>query len=248
MRLRALALQATLLVGVTATVGYPEFRRPARPITVWRTAGPLTPRPDLVAGDPRFSYGVNNASLPAVEPGGGRLAAARGAVRSDRPRSRDAAMARRSVRIVGSARTALNQPVPFAVMALRDLRTGRIEARARANQDGHFDFGTFAVGSYVVELLGADGSVIAASNLIGDSPITGTAVVRVSGDTTPRALFGVPGTMTGTTMGTTTASSAIGSGGVNPFFASTASEPLGRAADSGVQQTTLPDAEASPRN
>src|SRR5687767_11974274 len=153
MRLSALALQATLVVGVTATVGYPEFRQPARTVAIWRPAGPLTPQPGLVAGDPRFRYGITNASLPLSGALDGRQAGARGAVLSERQAWRDGAMTRRSNPITGSARTALNQPVPFASVALRNIRTGRIESRTRADQDGRFDLGMFSSGSYVVEIL-----------------------------------------------------------------------------------------------
>ena len=226
MRLGALALQATLVVAVTATVGYPEFRQPARTLTIWRPAGPLTPQPGLVAGDPRFMYGVTNASLPRSGALDGRQADALGAARPERQGSRDASTTRRTNPITGRARTALNQPVPFASVALRNIRTGRIESRTRADQAGGFDFDMFAPGSYVVEILGADGSVIAASELLDAPALTDGMVVRVSGNATPRALFGA----------------------ASPLLASTASEPLGRAADAGMRQTTLPGAEASPRN
>lgn len=226
MRLGALAFQATIVIGVTATVGYPEFRRPARPIVVWRAAGPLTPRPDLVASDPRLAYGITAASLPLSGPSSVWPDAAEG-LTSERRRTSDAAT-RGIVPVSGSVRTALYQPVPFAYLSLRNVRTGRIESRLRADKDGLFDFGLLVRGSYVVEMLGGDGSVIAASEVTGPGALAGSTNIRLSGNATPRALFGAAGDTL--------------------FLTSTASEPLSRAAESGIQQTTGPDATASPRN
>lgn len=245
MRLSALALQATLVVGVTATVGYPEFRQPARPIALWHTGGPLTPRPDLVAADQRLAYGIARASTPAGAAAAGP-AGAPPAVAADRLSSREQAAVRRTSAISGRARTILNQPVPFARLALRNVRTGRVEATTQADNDGRFDFGVFSAGNYVVEMLAADGSVIASSEMLGSGP-SAAITVRVSGNATPRALFGAPGLVAGTTTGTATGTTS-GTGAVNPFVASTASEPLGRAAAAGMQQTDLPGEEASPRN
>jgi hypothetical protein len=251
MRFSTLALQATLVLGVTATVGYPEFRQPTRPVTVWRTAGPLTPRPDLVGSDTRFAYGVTeSASATTSARARERQSAALETAANDRQAIRTAAMAARVRTIAGRARTALNQPVPFANMVLRNIRTGRIEARTRADQNGGFEFDVFIAGGYVIELIGADGATIAASEM-GILRTDGETVVRVSTNATPRALFGSVDTSTagGTTVGTTTGTtSGTTAGGGNTFVMSTASETVGRAADSGAAQTAQPDEEASPRN
>src|SRR5688572_4118349 len=132
MKLGAIAFQATIVIGVTATVGYPEFRQPARPVIVWRAAGPLTPRPDLVASDPRLAYGITNASLPLSGPSPVWPDAE--GLTSDSRRTGDAAATRRIVPVSGSVRTALNQPLPFAYLSLRNVRTGRIESQLRADK------------------------------------------------------------------------------------------------------------------
>lgn len=241
MQLGSLALQATLVIGVTSAVGYPQFRQPARPVTVWRTAGPLTPRPDLVESDRRFAYGVARASAvlrdgrDPSDTGGSGFAA-------DRPGERPALSSRLN-QISGRARTSLNQPIPFATLLLRNLRTGRVESRIRADQSGQFQFDTLTSGAYVVELLGVDGAVLAAGEFAGSGGGEGT--VRVAANATARALFGSTGTTTGTTTGTSSVGSTSNGTG---FFSSTASEPLGQAAGQGIGQTTQPDEEASPRN
>jgi hypothetical protein len=226
-------------------VGYPQFRQPARPVTIWRTAGPLTPRPDLVASDRRFAYGVAGASAMQgdLRYSDGRSEHGSAADRQDARTG----LSSRSSQISGRARTSLNQPIPFATLLLRNLRTGRIESRVRADQNGRFQFDTLVSSRYVVELLGVDGAVLAASEFGASGESNG--IVRVSANATPRALFGPMGTTTGTTTGTTLGTSSIGStSNGNGFFSSTASEPLGRAAGQGIRQTTQPDEEASPRN
>lgn len=244
MKFSALALQATLVLGVTATVGYPEFRQPARPVVLWRTAGPLTPRPDLIERDRRIAYGVSGSfGGTLTDDADDRFA---GTAAQERQGIRAANLTRRTATISGRARTSLNQPVPFATLLLRSLRTGRIESRTRADQQGRFEFDALASGSYVVELVGVDGAVIAASEALAGGTAN-DSVVRVSANATPRALFG---TTTGTTTATTTGTSAIGGNadGGSVYLGSSAGEPLRRAADTGVRQTTQPDEEASPRN
>lgn len=256
MRFSTLALQATLVVSVTATVGYPEFRQPVRPVTVWRTAGPLTPRPDLVASDRRFAFGLDSASSDAARNEQRRLQSgtrtdATGAERFD---ARTGTAGSRARTISGRARTSLNQAVPFASVVLRNIRTGRIEGRVRADQSGRFEFDVFNTSGYVIEMVGTNGAVIAASEMMTGASDQAT-VLRVSANATPRALFGTVtttgtagGTTTGTSTGTTTSSSSSTSEAANPFIQSTAAEPIGRAVDSGVAQTTEPDEDASPRN
>ena len=68
--------------------------------------------------------------------------------------------------VIGLARNSLNMPIPYARLALRNIGTGQIEARATANQNGRFSFLDLDPSVYVVELLGADNSIVAASQLI----------------------------------------------------------------------------------
>ena len=68
--------------------------------------------------------------------------------------------------IMGRARTSLNTPIPYARLVLRNIRTGAIEARATANEEGRYTFLDVQSSAYVVELIGPDGSVIAASEMV----------------------------------------------------------------------------------
>ena len=68
--------------------------------------------------------------------------------------------------LVGVAQTSLNIPIPYARIVVRNIQTGRIEARATANDVGRFSFLDLDPSVYVVELLGPAGSVVAASQVI----------------------------------------------------------------------------------
>lgn len=68
--------------------------------------------------------------------------------------------------LVGFARTSLNTPIPYARLVLRNIRTGQVQASALANERGEFSFLDVESTAYVVELVGADGSVAAASPLV----------------------------------------------------------------------------------
>jgi hypothetical protein len=68
--------------------------------------------------------------------------------------------------LVGFARTSLNTPIPYARVVLRNIRTGQVLARTVANERGEFSFVDLESNVYIVELVGADGSVVAASPLV----------------------------------------------------------------------------------
>lgn len=68
--------------------------------------------------------------------------------------------------LVGFARTSLNAPIPYARVVLRNIRTGQVQGSAMANERGEFSFLDIESTLYVVELLGVDGSVVAASPLV----------------------------------------------------------------------------------
>jgi hypothetical protein len=253
-------VQATLVLGLTAFVGSPQFREPARAVTVWRTGGPLTPRPELVAMDSRLAYDTDQPGRRGSDgrPGTTRAVARTGQADSsqnvgftgDRAFGGAPAGGGRAATINGRARTALNQPVPYARVLLRNLATGQIESRTTADQNGQFSFDGVISSGYVVELVGADGAVIAASEMVAASGGSiQQATVRLGGNSTARALFGSVGaTASGTsTSTTTTTTTTIGDGGAS-FIGGTASEPIGRAAEAGAVQTLDPSTAASARN
>jgi len=77
-----------------------------------------------------------------------------------------AALGGRLNALVGLARTSLNMPIPYARVLLRNIRTGRVESRATANDEGRFSFLDVDASAYIVELLGSDGSVVATSEMV----------------------------------------------------------------------------------
>lgn len=68
--------------------------------------------------------------------------------------------------IQGNALSSVNVALADATVRLRDARTGRIVAAARTDRAGLFIFRAVEPGSYVVELVGADQTILAASELL----------------------------------------------------------------------------------
>ena len=69
----------------------------------------------------------------------------------------------RSTAVHGVVWNADNTPFPNSTVRLRNLQTGRVDAAATANEEGRFTFDNLEGGSYVIELVGDDGKVIALS-------------------------------------------------------------------------------------
>jgi hypothetical protein len=70
------------------------------------------------------------------------------------------------VTIQGTALTSTNGLLTDATMRLRDARFGRIVGVTTTDRAGLFVFSHVSPGTYVVELLGADQSILAASQLL----------------------------------------------------------------------------------
>ena len=68
--------------------------------------------------------------------------------------------------IQGNALSSANLPLRDATVRLRDARAGRIAQASRTDQAGLFVFRGVEPGTYIVELLGADQTVLAASELL----------------------------------------------------------------------------------
>src|SRR5262249_4272608 len=68
--------------------------------------------------------------------------------------------------IQGSALSSTNGILTDAVVRLRDARFGRIVDVTVTDKAGLFVFSQVSPGTYVVELVGADGSVLAASQIL----------------------------------------------------------------------------------
>lgn len=66
--------------------------------------------------------------------------------------------------IIGSVIDIRQEPVAHAKVRLRNLNTGKIEQEAETNNLGEYAFQLVEPGSYVVEMVMADGTIIALSN------------------------------------------------------------------------------------
>jgi hypothetical protein len=97
--------------------------------------------------------------------------------------------------IQGHALSATDAPLPNALVRLRDARMGRIMTSAKTDAVGAFEFRSIDPGSYIIELIGADQSIQAASALINvNASETIATIVRL-----PARLdvFGLVGTTVG---------------------------------------------------
>ena len=196
-----LGVQTTIVLALIALVSWPETGH-VRAVSVWRTNGPLV-RPRATAGmatgeitrnGGRGEIGFGSVSYVGSTPGHEPNALRR--LYEDRVERRHRreipaavlALGGKLNGILGRARDARNSPLPFARLLLRSLTTGLVEARAVADGSGEFVFLDVAPSGYLVELVGADGSVLAVSDAfaidIGDVRLTS---VRTSG---VDALFG----------------------------------------------------------
>ena len=123
--------------------------------------------------------------------------------------------------IVGYASTSVGGPIPFASVLLRNIATGAVEARGVADEYGRFAFLDLIPSGYVIEVLDANGKVIATSEVIRiQINDLREAFVRASG----RHVFASFG------------------GGLAP----TAQDTVAAAASQGVNRVVPPDRCASP--
>ena len=182
-------------------VSWPQLGQ-VRAVAVWRVDGPLsasrgpvraTYRPGSNAG--RFGRGPA-AYAPSTGVGGNALRERLSTDTVEGKRRRAIpegvlALGGKFNAILGRARTALNSPMPGALLVLRSLNTGLVEARATANESGEFLFLDVMPSEYVVELLGARGEVNATSESlaidVGDLVQT---TVRGTSQSALKALFG----------------------------------------------------------
>jgi len=68
--------------------------------------------------------------------------------------------------IQGNALDSANERMAYAVVRLRDARFGRIVRTELTDASGLFEFRAVDPGSYIVELMGTDSSVLAASQIL----------------------------------------------------------------------------------
>lgn len=72
--------------------------------------------------------------------------------------------------ILGTVWDTRNNAVPDAMVRLRNLTTGKVEATTRASQAGQFTFQTVEGGNYVLELVDDQGRVIAVGQMFSVAP------------------------------------------------------------------------------
>jgi len=164
MRRTHLGVQAAIVLTMVVLVSWPEFR-PVRAQSVWRYAPAAvlqarTSDAERFAGDkvtrrsamsldqtayttPKVIGAPTYYLTPGVVAAGGKVNA-----------------------LLGVARTSLNASIPRARVVLRNIRTGQALAETTANEAGEFTFVDVEANSYIVELLGADGAVVATSTMV----------------------------------------------------------------------------------
>ena len=228
-------VQVIAVFALIVLVSWPEQRQ-LRAVTVWRTNGTLVPRRGSIDQDQRVLAGQSDQRRARL--GWGRYERT-SMVTSDplwrklydnplEPRNEFVtpgpvtALGGKINAIIGRARTALNTPIPYARLLLRNIRSGVVEAQATANEQGQFTFLDVDPSGYIVELVGPDGSIIAASEMVSIS----------AGDVRETMVLVAAARSIGATFG--------GS------LASTANDPVTAATSAGVTKVTQPARCASP--
>jgi hypothetical protein len=227
-------VQSVGVLALVLLVGWPRFA-PLPTLTVWRNgASGLAPQPGALTADERLQAAEDLAARRggAGRPGSAarsreenarRLAAGGSGGFDGLPEGLRETGAKINA-IVGRARTVTGDPVRYARLLLRNTSTGLIEARATADQEGRFTFLDVIPSGYVVELVGLDGSIIAASELVSiENGVLRQATIRVAANSTVRAIFG--GIVTSPTV----------------------QETVNRAADTGTRTIVPPAATNSPQ-
>jgi hypothetical protein len=194
-------VHALIVLILMLAVSWPELGR-VRAGSVWRVDGPLSNgrgpvRVAYRSGSRGGRFGAGSADYaPSTGVGGSALRErlSKDTVEGKRNPAIPAgvlALGGKFNAILGRARTALNSPMPGALLVLRSLKTGVVEGRATANEAGEFLFLDVMPSDYVVELLGAGGDVNATSESltvdVGDLVET---TVRGTSQGALKALFG----------------------------------------------------------
>lgn len=172
-----LGLQAFFIFLLILMVSWPQFR-PVRAASIWRYTPEALARAQAEELTP-FTYEEEARArrrTTTVDFSGNSAA---GAVTPERRRTNIEEASRTFTppaavteaggqinAVLGRARTSLNTPIPYARVLLRNIRTGAIEKRATANEEGRYTFLDVSDSAYIVELIGSDGSVVAASEMV----------------------------------------------------------------------------------
>lgn len=171
-----LGLQAIIVLTMVWFVSWPEFR-PVRAQSIWR----YSPEAVLEARTADAARYATAAAASSRQVSAGERSSLTRFVTTqpDSPVANDlpleftpgaiAALGGRDNALVGLAQNSLNAVIPRARVVLRDIRTGEALQQTTADELGQFSFIDLAPSEYVVELLGPDGAVVAASEVVTTS-------------------------------------------------------------------------------
>jgi len=172
-----LGIQAAIVLTMVSFVSWPQFR-PVRLQSIWRytPAAVLEARTTdaarytgaAAASSPRPFIGELSSSSTNLVPTAHGSTVVDDALPEITPGA-IAALGGTENALVGLAQNSLNASIPRARVVLRDIRTGEALQQATADELGQFWFVDLPGSEYVVELLGPDGSVVAASEVVKTS-------------------------------------------------------------------------------
>jgi hypothetical protein len=155
------------LIGLllTASVLGTSAQAPATPGT--RRIPPAAAKAGATAGAPRSPQllpGTRLTVLATIQ--GDALNSANGSSRNGTSYARAAAVTTQTLTSGSLVRSATKGGLPDAVIRLRDARSGQIVDATRSDKSGAWAFHQIDPGSYVVELMGADQTVLDATEII----------------------------------------------------------------------------------
>ena len=172
-----LCIQAIIVLIMVSFVSWPQFR-PVRLQSIWR----YTPAAVLEARTTDAARYTDAAAASSPRPFIGELSSSstelvptpHGSVVVDDVLAEStpgaiAALGGTENALVGLAQNSLNASIPRAHVVLRDIRTGEPFQQTTADELGQFWFVDLPSSEYVVELVGPDGSVVAASEVVKTS-------------------------------------------------------------------------------
>jgi len=172
-----LGIQAIIVLTMVSFVSWPQFR-PVRLQSIWRytPAAVLEARTTdaarytgaAAASSPRPFIGELSSSSTNLVPTAHGSTVVDDALPEITPGA-IAALGGTENALVGLAQNSLNASIPRARVVLRDIRTGEALQQITADELGQFWFVDLPSSEYVVELVGPDGSVVAASEVVKTS-------------------------------------------------------------------------------
>jgi hypothetical protein len=166
-----LGIQAIVVLAMVWFVSWPEFR-PVRAQSIWRYS-PEAALEARTADAARYtSTGAPSSRRVSIDPSPTPPSPTPLTVNDEQlgfTPGPIAVLGGRNNALVGLAQNSLNAVIPRARVVLRDIRTGAALQQTTADDLGQFSFVDIAPSDYIVELLGQDGSVVAASEVVTTS-------------------------------------------------------------------------------